>query len=288
VNEIFHSDPERYGYWMNKGWPTSDKLTIAYVQALEDAIASGAWSPDEKTFAICAENTHWGRSFGEALRSQLEANGWTMVTEEYFALEEVQFHSLLNTLRSKDVALVATTSTSLPSITAFINQADEVGLESLIIADGLGWGGEWYELTGESSNYVIDQIPGWTTEEGHAFAADFEERWGVAPSSSAAGLAYDGARLFIQVAQQALSEHGALTSETIYRWASANLQTGEWSYTDGIVMEEYRYTPETLPDPVVGEGYYMFPVRQYFEGEGVVVYPPDWATQQLQPNGSVE
>jgi branched-chain amino acid transport system substrate-binding protein len=288
VNENFHSDPERYGYWMNKGWPTSDKLTIAYVQALEDAIASGIWAPEERTFAICAENTHWGRSFGEALGSQLEANGWTMVTEEYFALEEVQFHSLLNTLKAKDVALVATTSTSLPSITAFINQADEVGLESLVIADGLGWGGEWYELTGASSNYVIDQIPGWTTEEGHAFATDFEERWGVSPSSSAAGLAYDGTNMFIHIAQQALSEHGELTSETIYRWASENLQTGEWSYTDGIVMEEYLYTPETLPDPVVGEGYYMFPVRQYFEGQGEIVYPPEWATQELEPKSAAE
>ena len=288
VNETFHSNPDRYGYWMNKGWPTSDKLTVAYVQALEDAIASGIWNPREKTFAICAENTHWGLSFGEALGSQLEAHGWTLVAEEYFGLEEVQFHSLLNRLKAENVALVATTSTSLPSITALINQAEEVGLESLIIADGLGWGGEWYELTGDSSNHVLDQIPGWTTEEGHAFAADFEDRWGVAPSSSAAGLAYDGTNMFIQIAQQALEEYGELTSEKIYRWARGTLQTGEWSYTDGIVMEEYLYTPETLPDPVVGEGYYIFPVRQYFDGQGEIVYPPDWATQELQPHGSAE
>ena len=27
-----------YGYWMNKGWPTPDKLSVSYVQALEKAI----------------------------------------------------------------------------------------------------------------------------------------------------------------------------------------------------------------------------------------------------------
>ncbi len=43
VNETFASDPEKYGYWMFKGWPTPRKLSISYVQALEDAIASGTW-----------------------------------------------------------------------------------------------------------------------------------------------------------------------------------------------------------------------------------------------------
>jgi branched-chain amino acid transport system substrate-binding protein len=283
VNEIFHSDPEKYGYWMNKGWPTPAKLSISYVQAVEDAIARGAWVPGGKTVAICAENTHWGRSFGEAIRGQLEAAGWTTVATEYFNLDEVQFYSLINEFKAKNVALVAATTTSLPSFAAFINQADEVGLESLIIADGLGWGGEWYEMTGASSNYVIDQIPGWATAEGWDFAIAFEERWGVPPSPSAAGLAYDGTNMFIQVAEHALTEYGELSSETIYRWASENLQTGAWSYTGGIVMEAYRYTPQTLPDPVVGAGYYMFPVRQYFDGEGKIVYPPEWAEQELQP-----
>jgi branched-chain amino acid transport system substrate-binding protein len=283
VNEKFHADPERYGYWMNKGWPTPTKLTISYVQAVEDAIVRGVWSPEEKTFAICVENTAWGLGFGNALKEQFEARGWTLVAEDHPRLDEVQFYSMLSEYKAKDVALVAATSTSMPSFAAFINQADEVGLESLIIADGLGWGGEWYAMTGKSSDYVVDQIPGWATEGGQAFARAFEEIWGVAPSPSAAGLAYDGTNMFIQVAQNALAEHGELSSETIYAWAKENLQTGAWSYTDGIVMEEYKYTPETVPDPVVGQGYYMFPVRQYFGGEGKIIYPPEWAEQPLQP-----
>ena len=282
VNEKFRSDPERYGYWMNKGWPVPAKLSIAYVQAIEEAIAKGDWRPAEKTVAICGENTDWGLGFGQAIRAQLEAAGWATVAEEYFALDQAEFYPLLNEFKAKEVALVAVTTTALPSFAAFINQADEVGLESLIVADGLGWSGEWYHMTGGSSNYVIDQIPGWATAEGQAFAEDFEARWNVAPSSSAAGLAYDGANMFIQIAEQALAEHGELSSETVYEWARENLQKGKWSYTDGIVMEEYKYTVETMPDPVVGAGYYMFPVRQYFDGEGKVVYPPEWAVQPLE------
>jgi branched-chain amino acid transport system substrate-binding protein len=282
VNEKFHADPDKYGYWMNKGWPVPEKLTISYVQALEDAISRGLWTPESKTVALLAENTHWGRSFVKAIKQQLEAAGWTSVGEDYFNLDEVEFHPLLNKLKAQKVALIASTSTSLPSFAALINQADEVGIESLLIADGLGWAGEWYAMTGESSNDIIDQIPAWATAEGKEFAAQFEQRWGTKPSPSAAGLAYDGANMFIQVAEQALAERGELSSEAIYHWAQENLQTGKWSYTGGIVMEEYLYTPETMPDPVVGEGYYTFPVLQYAGGEGKVIYPPQWADQPLQ------
>jgi branched-chain amino acid transport system substrate-binding protein len=268
---------------MNKGWPIPEKLSGAYVQAVEEAMAQGAWTPTKKTAAICGENTDWGRSFGRAIKQQLAANGWSLEAEEYFNLDEVQFHPLLNEFKAMDVALVAVTSTSLPSFAAFINQAQEVGLKSLIIGDGLGWTGEWHQMTGASSNYVLDQIPDWAALDGAVFAQDFEERWGIKPSPSAAGLAYDGTNMFIQVADYALAQFGALSSETIYRWAKDNLQTGRWSYTGGVVMKEYKYTPETLPDPVVGEGYYIFPVRQYFDGEGKIVYPREAATQALQP-----
>jgi hypothetical protein len=32
----------------------------------------------------------------------------------------------------------------------------------------------------------------------------------------------------------------------------------------------------------VGKGYYIFPVLQYMDGEGSVIYPPEWAVQELQ------
>lgn len=283
VNENFLSDPDRYSYWMNKGWPVSAKLTTSYVEAIEDAIDRGLWTPEEKTLAICAEDTHWGRSFGEAVRSQFEAEGWSTIAEEYVPLDAVEFLPTLNRFQAQDVTLIAATTTSPPSFAALINQANEIGLEAMIIADGLGWAGEWHQMTGDASDYVIDQIPGWATEEGLQFAESYRERWNAEPSSSAAGLAYDGTNMFIEMARQALDAYGELTSETIYRWGRENLQTGEWSYTGGIVMEEYRYTPDTVPDPVVGEGHYMFPVRQYFDGEGKIIFPPDWAEQPLMP-----
>lgn len=283
VNEKFKSDPEKYGYWMFKGWPTPAKLSISYVQALEDAIASGAWTPAAKTVAIYGEDTDWGRSFGGAIKGQLEAKGWTTVGEEYFDIAQTEFYPFLNKLKGLNPALIAGTSTAPPSFSAFIKQADEVGLKSLIIADGLGWVGEWYDLTGPSSNYVLDQIPGWATGKGKAFAKEFEAKWGIAPSPSSGGLAYDGTNFFIALVQDIYKQNNKLSSELIYQFVKDNVWTGKWAYTDGIVMSNYSTTPETVPDPVVGKGYYIFPVLQYFDGEGKIVYPPEWAVQKIQP-----
>ena len=281
VNETFASDPDKYGYWMTKGWPTPRKLSISYVQALEDAIANGNWTPEAKTVAIYGEDTDWGRSLGGAIKDQLEDAGWETVAEEYFNIDQTEFYPLLNKFADLNPALVAGTSTAAPAMSAFIKQADEVGLESLIIADGLGWFGEWYDLTGSSSNYVIDQIPGWATVEGKAFAERFESEQGFPPSPSAGGLSYDGSRFFIAVAEQIVKNGDDLTSETIYNFVKDNVWTGDWVYTDGIVMDEYKYTAETIPDPVVGKGYYIFPVLQYFDGEGKVIYPTEWAERNL-------
>jgi len=283
VNEKWLSDPGKYFYWVCKWWPSPGKLSIAYVEALEDAIARGILTPEEKTVAIYGEDTDWGRSFGNAIKGQLEAAGWEIVAEEYSPIEQTEFYPLLNKFKNLNPTVVAGTTTSPPFISAFIKQADEVGLESLIIADGLGWVGEWYDLTGESSNYVLDQIPGWTTEEAKAFAEEFREGYDLEPSPSAAGLSYDCANMFIQVAEQVYEETGELNKETLAEFARDKLQTGEWSYTDGIVMEEYKFTPETIPDPIVGKGYYVFPVLQYFDGVGKVVFPIEWAEQDLQP-----
>ena len=283
VNEKFASDPGKYGYWMNKGWPTPSKLSISYVQAVEDAVASGAIKPAAKTVAIYGEDTDWGRSFGKAIKGQFEAAGWKTVDEEYFAIDQTEFTPLLNKFKDLNPAVIAGTSTAPPSLSAFIKQADEVGLQSLIIADGLGWVGDWYKLTGKSSDYVIDQIPGWATDAGKTFAKDFKAKNGFDPSPSAAGLAYDGTNFFLAVAQEVYKQKGVLDSESIYNFVKDNVWTGKWTYTQGIVMQEYKYMPDTIPDPVVGKGEYIFPVLQYFGGEGKIVYPPEWAVQKLAP-----
>jgi branched-chain amino acid transport system substrate-binding protein len=282
VNEKFNSDPEKYGYWTSKGWPTPVKLTVNYVEALENAIAEGVWSPEEKTVAIYGEDTDWGRSFGEGIAGQLEDAGWEVMDRQYFPIEQTEFYPTLNSFKDQGVALLAGTSTAPPSISAFIKQADEVGLESMIIADGLGWVGEWYELTGDASNYVIDQIPGFASDAAKDFAVAFEEKSGLQPSPSSGGLSYDGMNFFIKVLQTTYDDFGELSSETVYQTVQDKVWTGDMVFTaeDGaIVMQEYNFSDP--PDPIIGGDYYTFPVLQYMDGDQVYIFPPSIAESDL-------
>ena len=47
-------------------------------------------------------------------------------------------------------------------------------------------------------------------------------------------------------------------------------------------MKDFRFTEESFPDPVVGQDYYIFPVIQYFGGEGTLIWPGDWKEADLQ------
>jgi branched-chain amino acid transport system substrate-binding protein len=167
--------------------------------------------------------------------------------------------------------------------TSFIKQAGEVGIEALIVCDGLGWLGEWYDLTGPASDFVLDMIPQFSTETAMRFVAEYTERHGYEPGPSTAGLAYDVTGMFIKVLQQTLDSYGEITRETAMRCAEEYLMTGRLTYSmrdDGAIMiPRFDYSdPAFYPDPIVAEAYYMFPVVQYFGGQGVVVWPDSMAT----------
>ncbi len=279
INEKFQSDSAKYNYWNFKLWPMPSQLMANYVTTIEEAIDNGLWDPGEKQAVIYTEDTDWGGSFGLGFREPLESAGWTIVDEQYFLPDQIEF-PVLGELDGENVDLIAV-SLSYASLTAFLKQADEAGLKSLVVADGLGWAGDWYELTGSASNYVLDQIPGWTTDEAKTFAEEFEARWGVTPSAATVGLPYDATNFFIKIAQATFDEYGELNSETLYKVAQEKVQTGQLTYTDGIVLQEYKYTPETVPDPVVGGDYYTFPILQYMDGQGHIVWPEMWKEVDL-------
>ena len=282
INENYESNPEFYTYWHGKGWPMPGELTAGYVAAVDEAIEAGIWEPANYRAAIYGDDTDWGRDFGAGIAEQLEEAGWEIVTHEYFGTEETDFYPLLQSFRGNDISLLAGTVGSVDAFSAFISQAEELELESMIIADGLGWTGEWYEMTGDASNFVLDQIPQWATEEAVEFRDNFTEEYGFTPSPTAAALTYDYSNFLIKILQSVYEEEGELNSEVIHDFAVANLRTGEITYTEGLVMDELKYTEDTWPDPVVGPEYYTFPVIQYFEGEDYVIWPGEWAEKEFE------
>ncbi|MFN8631995.1 MAG: ABC transporter substrate-binding protein [Chloroflexota bacterium] len=282
VNEKFKSDQAKYGYWTSKGWPDPVKLSLGYVQAVEDAITAGTFKPAEKKVAIYGEDTDWGRSFGAGLKAGLTEKGWTVTSEDYFPTTQTEFSSLASRYQSSGVPLIAGTSTIPQSIAAFLKALSDAGVKSLTIADGLGWIGDWYKLSGSASDYVVDQIPQLASDKAKKFATDYEAKFNSKPSPSAAGLSYDWTNYFIKVMQTALAEQCEISSASLYKVAQDEIWTGKLTYTDGIIMSNYDFSPDTIPDMVVGKGHYIFPVLQYHSGEGTVVWPTDVAKGTLE------
>ena len=58
--------------------------------------------------------------------------------------------------------------------------------------------------------------------------------------------------------------------------------TGKLTYKSGTVNNEYKFTPETFPEPVVAGGYYMFPLVQYMDGESSIVWPSEAKTGTIK------
>jgi len=284
VNQKWTSDPEKYGYYGGKGWPIPGKLMAGYAETIDNAVQKGVFQPKAKVMAIACEDTDWGHSAGDAMAVAFEKKGWTVAAKDYFPITQTDFYPMLGAYKKKDVAVIFSTSTAAPVTSAFIKQTREVGLKSLVIIDGLGWSGDWYKMAGAASDGVLDMIPQLTTQQAKDWAVEFEKRFGMKPSPSAGGLSYDGASFFVKILQRTLENYGQLDKETIYKTMSEEVYTGKLTYNkaDGaIIMNEYRYNMETMPDPVVDRDGYFFPVIQYKGGVGSIVYPEDWAEAEF-------
>ncbi|MBW2123879.1 MAG: ABC transporter substrate-binding protein, partial [Deltaproteobacteria bacterium] len=208
VNDKYHSLPADQRYLIMKGWPIPQKLVVGYVECLNDAIARGRWKPKKKLAALWGEDTDWGRSLVGGLAKGLKENGWEIFTEEYFDLKKTDFYPYVNKCKKAGVVLLAGSSSGVASVSALIKQTHEIGFRGLVIADGLGWVGDWYKMTGQASNGVLDMQPQFATPKQKAWAKRFKAKYGYGPSPSAAGMAYDYGNFFIKIARRAIEEYG--------------------------------------------------------------------------------
>ena len=84
-----------------------------------------------------------------------------------------------------------------------------------------------------------------------------------------------------KVLQRTFDRDKKLDSASIHKTMVDEVYTGKLSFTeaDGVIMmKEYKFTPETNPDPVLGPDHYFFPVTQYMGGKVISIYPEAMAT----------
>jgi branched-chain amino acid transport system substrate-binding protein len=271
-------------YLIMKGWPMPQKLVVGYIECLDDAMKKGQWKPEKKLAALWGEDTDWGRSLVGGMAEGLKKNGWEILTEEYFDLKKTDFYPYLNKCKKAGATLLAGSSSGVASVSAIIKQQREVGFKGLVVADGLGWVGDWYKMTGNASNGVLDMQPQFATPAQKDWVQRFKKRFGYEPSPSAAGMAYDYANFFIKIGQRALAKYGELNSETITKIGREEVAEGKLTYarSDGALMHaRYGTDAASRPDPKIGPADFFFPVIQYNNGAGNTVFPADVKQAEL-------
>ena len=121
--------------------------------------------------------------------------------------------------------------------------------------------------------------------EAQQWAKDVKAKYGFNPSPSAGGLSYDGIRMFIKILQRANELHGKLDKETIHKTMVEEVNTGKLTFSkaDGaIIMNEYKYNADTMPDMVVAPDAYFFPILQYKKGKGYMIFPEVWKQKDFE------
>jgi branched-chain amino acid transport system substrate-binding protein len=275
INEKYVNDKAKFSGYYLKSWPIPAKMFQGYMDFIDELVKSGKWKPKNKKIALFAEDTDWGHSAMDAFKTGFSSIGWEIISEDLFPATQTDFYQMLGRYKSQDVALIAGVTT-YPAMGALVKQADEIKLGALIISDRLSEVGNWYEVTGKSSNYLLDMMPSLTTEEAKNWHKTIKDKYGISPSPVAGGLSYDSGCLLIKIMKRALEKYGELTSEGIANVVRDEVTTGKLTLTttDGaVVMKEYKYTEESAPDPLVGPDYYFFPIVQCMDGEPLVVYP---------------
>jgi branched-chain amino acid transport system substrate-binding protein len=81
-----------------------------------------------------------------------------------------------------------------------------------MIAHGLGWFSEWYELTGEASNYAVSiDSPHVIDDEQAKWVERYKAKFGIDPGIGASGLTYD----YMRMAFKVLNKAGTLDFDTL-------------------------------------------------------------------------
>lgn len=273
IDEKIASDPEKYSYYICKGWASPQNLTESYYLFIKELIEKGEFNPRNKKFATYNDDTDFGHVFGPSTIKNFESIGWECVYEDYFALNTTDMYAAITKIKESDASLFVGCFNNPASSAAFLKQAKELNLNCLIVCDSITENADWYELTGETSDYIFDSRPKLTSEKALKFVDTFKEKYGYEPSATAGGQVYDYTRFFVDIVAATEEKYGEANSETLYQFGREVLMKGGIEFTDGVMCDCYKYDEESDPNPIVKEGYYIYPMLQLIDGEMKVVWP---------------
>ena len=172
-----------------------------------------------------------------------------------------------------------------------LKQYRNMRLKALLLGHGLTWTSEWYENTGEASDYVLAMdSPYPVSKEQFEWSKRFKEKFGVEPSPAPSGQPYDYTRL----AMKSLNKVGTLDFEKLVKYFREEVKySGVWQYFDWATYNDFwkdfagEATLHALSRNDVRTGEYLktgffFPMAQMMKGKPNIVWPNKFATAEFK------
>src|SRR5262249_3410697 len=158
----------------------------------------------------------------------LKKLGWEVVSVDYVKIDETEHTALLTKYKAAGVSLVGFTISGAQAASSFVKQYANSGIGGGLLAGGPGWFPNWYEMTGDATNYALSMdSPREITPEQKAWSKRYKEKFGYDPSPAPAGLIYDYARFLIK----GLNKAGTVKDKEKLSQTLLNMEyAGVWQY----------------------------------------------------------
>lgn len=290
INFKINNAPHKYRGWF-KGWPPPPIYAGLYGDPLKYFIEKGLWKPKNRKAAVLAEDTDYGRGWGEALKVSLRTIGFDVVLSDVNDIQQTDFTPLITKYKSAGVSIVAATETAGVPTYNYVKQSRALGLKALQILHGLTWTAEWYQNTGSASNYILSMdSPYPVNDEQFKWLKRFKDKYGIEASIAPSGDPYDHTRLAVHI----LNKFGSLDFDPLVHFIREKVKyKGVWQFYNFSDYNDFWSdfsTQDTLHelsrnDVRTGEflktGFFM-PMAQMFDGKPKVIYPPNMAASQFK------
>jgi branched-chain amino acid transport system substrate-binding protein len=289
VNFKINDHPEKYQGWF-KGWASPPVFAGLYGPPLLHFMEKGLWKPANKKAAVIVEDTDFGRGWGEALVVSLRTAGFDVMPYDVNAIDETEFTPIITKYKAAKVSVVASTQTGGVPMYNFVKQNRAMGLKALVLAHGLTWTGEWYQNTGEASDYAVCMdSPYPVSPEQKDWMKRFKDKYGIDAGIAPCGQPYDHTRLAIN----ALNEAGTLKFEKLVEHIREKVKyKGVWQMYDFATYNDFwkdfseEGTLHQLSRNDIRTGNFMegffFPLVQMFGGKPKILWPTDLAEAQFK------
>lgn len=273
ISDKILQDPEKYANFFKFGWDSSAYGETCANTILE-LVEEGKLELPNKTFAICGDETDYGRSNLAAVADKMEAAGYTMVSENYWQFGSTDLYSVISDIKSSGADMIFSCSTTVATGVALIRQLRENGMDTMPhMAIYFPGQPEFMNQIGNDADGLL-WAPMLIDTEHNEVYAEFAEKL---KAYNGDDLTFDHIDGYsgMKVVLDAMEKAGSLETD---KFMEAVMSDDGFDVPKGhIVFGKDNHTI------MHGEGYVPVNAAQIQDGTSYVIYPASEATSEYQP-----